>query len=102
MFNKGNRYITSGIQNEIPLEIQQFIWNCIDVLKDQGKVLDYLQVFEITKERIADVLVQKIEHTQEIPKYKMTYKVFFTEMVDDRIFVIDDKEYSTMMLSTEY
>ena len=102
MFNKGNRYITSGIQNEIPLEIQQFIWNCIDVLKDQGKVLDYLQVFEITKERIADVLVQKIEHTQEIPKYKMTYKVFFTEMVDDRIFVIDDKEYSIMMLSKEY
>lgn len=33
------RYMTIRIKNEIPLELQIFIWNCIDELKEEGKEL---------------------------------------------------------------
>lgn len=32
-----DRYITKGIQAEIPLELQLFFWNCIDTRKIQGR-----------------------------------------------------------------
>ncbi|AWI07681.1 hypothetical protein B9W14_00905 [Clostridium drakei] len=95
MFNN-DRYITAGVQNEIPLELQLFMWNCIDTLKEQGKKLDYLQVFELSKERADDVLYQKIEHRQEVPEYSATYRLFPKEMIDAKVFVIDDGKHSTM------
>lgn len=61
---------------------------------------DYIQVFEM--EPLNSNLL-KIEHRQEVPKYKkeiivrnvgVNYKV--------KLFVIDDGKYSTMMLSEEY
>ena len=97
-----NRYITKGVQQEVPLELQLFMWNCIDTLKEQGQELDYLQVFELTKERADDVFFQRIEHRQEVPKYSMTYRLFPKEMVNARIFVIDDGSHSTMMLAKDY
>lgn len=97
-----NRYITAGVQNEILLEVQLFMWNCIDTLKEQGKEVDYLQVFELSKERADDVFYQKIEHRQEVPEYSMTYRLFHKEMIDAKVFIIDDGEHSTMMLSNEY
>lgn len=77
-------------------------WNCINTLKEQGKELDYLQVFELSKERADDVFYQKIEHRQEVPEYSMTYRIFPSEMIDAKVFVIDDGEHSTMILSNEY
>lgn len=97
-----NRYITKGVQQEIPLELQLFMWNCIDTLKEQGQELDYLQVFELTKERADDIFFQKIEHRQEVPKYSMTYRLFPKDMVETKIFVIDDGSHSTMMLAEDY
>ena len=86
MFNK-ERYLTRGISNEIPLEIQILLWSMIDKLNVKK---DYVQVFEI-------------EHRQEVPKYKsdiVVKNVGISSKV--KIFVIDDGEYSTMMLSSEY
>lgn len=97
-----NRYMTIGIQQEIPIELQIFLWNSIDTLKEQEEELDYLQVFELTRERIDDVFFQNIEHRQEVPKYSITYRLFSKEMVNAKIFVIDDGTYSTMMLAEEY
>ena len=102
MFDRTNRYITKGIQHEISLELQLFMWDCIDTLKEQGKELDYLQVFELTKERVDDVFFQKIEHKQEVPAYQKTHRVFPTEMVNAKVFVIDDETHSTMLLAEEY
>lgn len=68
-----DRYITKGVQNIIPLELQLLMWNCIDTLKKQGKILDYLQVFEFTKLRLDDFEFQSIEHRQEVQIYKKTY-----------------------------
>ena len=61
---------------------------------------DYLQVFEI--EPIKDNLL-RIEHGQEVPKYKkeiIVSNVGINSKV--KLFVIDAGEYSTMMLSEEY
>lgn len=102
MFGKSNRYITKGIQQEIPLELQLFMWNCIDKLKEQGKELDYLQVFELIEDRADDIFYQIIEHRQEVPEYNKTYKICPKENVDAKIFVIDDETHSTMLLAEEY
>jgi len=96
MFDK-DRYLTRGVSNEIPFEIQLLLWSMIGEVKVKK---DYLQVFEI--ETINDNLL-KIEHRQEVPKYKkdiVVRNVGINSKV--KIFVIDDGEYSTMMLSEEY
>ena len=96
MFDK-DRYLTRGVSEEIPLEIQILLWSMIGGIKIKK---DYLQVFEI--EPIKNSLL-KIEHRQEIPKYKKEHVVVNTGINSKiKIFVIDDEEYSTMMLSSEY
>ena len=103
MFDKNNRYITKGVENQIPLELQSFLWNYIDKLKEQGKVLDYLQVFELKEQRADDIFYQNIEHRQEVPEYKKTHKIIEKEMINATIFVIDDESSAvTMMLAMEY
>ena len=96
MFDK-DRYLTRGIYDEIPLEIQILLWSMIGEIKINKY---YLQVFQI--EPIKNNLL-KIEHRQEIPKYKKEHVVVNTGINSKvKIFVIDDGEYSTMMLSSEY
>ncbi len=96
MFAK-DRYLTRGVSNEIPLEIQLLLWSMIEDVKVKK---DYLQVFEI--EPIKDNLL-RIEHRQEVPKYKKEIVVRNTGINSKvKLFVIDDGEYSTMMLSKEY
>ena len=96
MFNK-ERYLTRGVSNEIPLEIQILLWSMIDGLNVKK---DYLQVFEI--EPIKDNLL-KIEHRQEVPKYKKEIIVRNRGIKSKiKLFVIDEGDYSTMMLSEEY
>lgn len=96
MFDK-DRYLTKDVSKKIPLEIQVLLWSMISEMKIKK---DYLQVFEI--EPIKNNLL-KIEHRQEIPKYKKEVVVVNTGInFKVKIFVIDDGEYSTMMLSDEY
>ncbi len=101
MFIKNNRYITRGINEELDLRLQRILWNMIDNLKEEGKELDYLQVFKVRKheEKIM------IEHSQEVPKYKENYvldlnNIEINEII--KVFVIDSEDYSTMMLAEEY
>ena len=59
---------------------------------------DYLQVFYFSVYNGK----QKIKHTQEIPEYSKEY-VFHTDMpITEKVFVIDDKTHSTMLLANEY
>lgn len=102
MFDKNNRYITKGIENQIPLELQLLLWSSIDKLKEQGKVLDYLQVFELSEQRADDIFYQNIEHRQEVPEYNKTHKILVKQMVNATVFVIDDERSATMMLAMEY
>ena len=101
MFNKENRYITKGINEKLDLRLQLILWNIIDKLNEEGKQLDYLQVFRIKNCKEGVV----IEHSQEVPKYKERY-ILTLEDIDIeeniKVFVIDDGIYSTMMLPEEY
>ena len=90
------RYLTRGVDNEIPLEIQLFLWNAIDYMLEPK---DYLQVFRLSN---VDGL-QVIEHSAEQPEYKMQYILTQIEKpVTAKIYCIDSEEYCTMLLAEEY
>ena len=59
---------------------------------------DYLQVFSLSSENGK----QKITHTQEVPEYKKEYIFNTGTAITAKIFVIDDKTHSTMLLAEEY
>ncbi|HBF4443106.1 TPA: hypothetical protein KON86_002736 [Clostridioides difficile] len=98
----GRRVLTKGVNYEIPIQLQIFMWNLIDNLKIKR---DYLQVFDITP---IDSNSMLITHKQEIPKYTSTYKIEQSTDVNLKIntkitiFVIDNIDYVTMLLSSEY
>lgn len=97
-----NKFITKGVQQIIPLELQLFMWSCIDILKQQGKQLDYLQIFELTEQKSNNIFFQGIEYRQEVPEYVKRYKIFSNEIVNKKIYIIDDGTCSTMLLAEEY
>lgn len=90
------RYLTRGVDAEIPLEIQIFLWNTIDAMPEPK---DYLQVF-----RLSDVNgLQVIEHSAEQPEYQMQYILTQIEKpVIAKIYCIDSEDYCTMLLAEEY
>ncbi|MEE7583249.1 MAG: DUF960 domain-containing protein [Oscillospiraceae bacterium] len=92
---ENSRYLTKGVNQSVPLDLQIFIWKCIDELPIEK---DYLQVFNLSVKGG----IQIIRHKQEVPKYQNTYFVLVSNPVDAKIFVIDDGEYSTMLLAEEY
>lgn len=92
---ENKRYLTRGVEAEIPLAVQVVIWGLIDTMKVEK---DYLQVFSLKAEDNR----QGISHSQEVPGYKKEYTLFFKEPVNAKIYVIDDGNHTTMLLSEEY
>ena len=102
MFDNGSRYVTRGVGNRIPLDIQIFMWQLIEDLKDTVGEIDYLQVFDISIVNETEKTV-RIIHSQEVPQYKRIWIVKASEPCDnEKIFVIDDDTHSTMLLAEEY
>jgi len=90
------RYLTRGVNETIPFELQAFMWDCIDRLPKDG--VDYFQVFELK-----DIGgMQHIVHFSEQPEYKMNYFIPMLKAVTAKVYVIDSEEYSTMLLAEEY
>lgn len=90
------RYLTRGVDAEIPPEIQIFIWAAIN--KMPGPT-DYLQVFNLS----ATNGLQVIDHTSEQPEFHMTYMLAASENpVTAKVYVMDSEEYCTMLLAEEY
>ena len=90
------RYLTRGVDLEIPLEIQLFLWTAIDKMPEPK---DYLQVFNLTVENG----LQIVKHSSEQPKFDMTYVLPTAEQtVTQKIYVIDDGVHCTMLLAEEY
>lgn len=95
IFNN-QHFISRGIQENIPPILQIIMWELINQMSVDTK--DYLQVFNLS----CDNGRQKIKHSQEEPEYSKEY-VFDTGMpIAEKIFVIDDGTYSTMILAEEY
>lgn len=94
MFNN-QRYITRGIDAEIPVELQVLMWECIDRLPEE---CDYFQVFRL--ENLDSI--QRITHFSEHPEYRMEYFIPTDRPITTKVYIIDSGTYSTMLLSSEY
>jgi len=94
MFNN-QRYLTKGVQSEIPIELQLFMWECINRMPEE---CDYFQVFRL--ENIDGI--QKITHFSEQPEYCREYMIQTDKPITAKVYIIDSDEYSTMLLVSEY
>jgi len=89
------RYLTRGVNESIPFEIQLFLWECIDRMPEPK---DYFQIFELN-----DISgMQHIIHKSEQPEYKMNYFIPVLKGITAKVYVIDSTDYSTMLLAEEY
>ena len=104
MFEPQNRYVTCGIDERLPQELQRLIWTSVDmrVLLANEKI-DYLQVFTFKK---IDGEVLALHHEQEQPPilnvHYTNYRPEYEEILHEKIFVIDDSDHSTMLFAYEY
>jgi hypothetical protein len=93
---ENQKFLTSGVQNEIPSWLIDLIWCMVFSMKTEHK--DYLQVFTLTKTPAG----QHIVHEQEQPLYRYELDVPCDDAVNAKVFVIDDLTHSTMLLAEEY
>lgn len=91
---KNAKYLTRGVQSEIPIELQLFMWSCIKSVLEP----DYLQIFRLEPMKT----MQKIIHEQEKPEYRKEYLLKSDDPITAKVYVIDDGEHSTMLLASEY
>jgi hypothetical protein len=100
-FDLATRYITRGIKEELSPEIQLILWGFIDRLVNSGVETDYLQVFELEFKESS----LKIKHFQEVPQYISLHEHKLLEQSENKnlkVYVIDDRDHSTMLLASEY
>ncbi len=94
MFNN-QRYLSHGVSIKIPFELQMIMWGMTSELSEPK---DYLQIFRLS----ASEQGQKIIHEQEEPEYRKEYFVKTRNAVNAKVYIIDDGDYSTMLLAEEY
>jgi hypothetical protein len=104
MFNQENRYITCGIDENLAIELQNYLWTSIDIqtslLKDET---DYLQIF--TFQKVGDYVLAVTQMQEQPPKMTTHYIEFkpeYEKILNEKIYVIDDGDHSTMLFAHEY
>lgn len=95
MFNN-QKFLTCGVMAEIPSWLANLMWHMVLTMEVEKK--DYLYVFTLTKLPTG----QHIIHEQEQPLYRYELDVSCDDAVNAKVFVIDDRTYSTMLLADEY
>lgn len=103
MFDK-EKYITSHANEILPIELQIAMWQSIDQWRATRIPIDYLQVFELSIENVNGRLMQVMVHSQEQPDKSETIRIECEafEPVNDKVYIIDDGEYSTMLMASDY
>lgn len=102
--NQEKRYITRGIDSDVPKELQIFCWRMIDeFVKGNSIKADYLQIFEFEEKQSEEL---KVIHRQEEPKYQKSYEFRLegnpSKCKLSKLWVIDDGENQIMLLPEEY
>ncbi|MBL1224214.1 DUF960 family protein [Enterococcus sp. BWR-S5] len=102
---KENRYITRGVNEQVPKEIQLYCWQLIDKKVSEAEIkLDYLQIFEFNRDNQRQAI--EIVHRQEQPFFISYHEVKITEALSEfqvnKLWVIDDSVNQTMLLPEEY
>ena len=104
MFEPQNRYVTCGIDQRLPQDLQRLIWTSIDArILFSNEKIDYLQVFTFKK---IDEEILSLHHEQEQPPilnvHYTNYRPEYEEIINEKIYVIDDGDHSTMLFAYEY
>ncbi|WP_368756818.1 DUF960 family protein [Enterococcus avium] len=102
---QGNRYITRGVNEQVPKEIQQRCFQLIDEKVKQAEIqLDYLQIFEFNRDDQRGTIT--IIHRQEEPFFIDYHECRITKDLVNfqikKLWVIDDHTHQTMLLPEEY
>ena len=99
---QNNRYLTRGVSEKIPLELQLLMWNALNAIPEPK---DYFQVFDLF---INPDGSQKIVHFQEEPKWKeeCTLVLNFDKAVNAKVYIIKDEledgPIETFLLAEDY
>ncbi|WKY44860.1 DUF960 family protein [Eubacteriaceae bacterium ES2] len=103
MFNN-DAYMTKGFQSEIPAITQVILFECLEKSKQNLEEMDYLQVFELKKIRSNGIYLQEIIHKQEVPAFKeiLVLEIPEAQIIDTKVFAIDDGDHHTFLLASEY
>ena len=98
---QNKRFLTRGVQAELPMELQLFLWNCIDQLPEER---DYFQRLESNLVLLWKEIdgKQHIHHFSEQPEYSKEYQISTEKPITAKVYVIDDTDHSTMLLAEEY
>ena len=72
-----NRYMTKGVQSEIPAVLQIFMWDCISAVPVEK---DYLQIFRLSESNGK----QRIVHEQEVPNSNVNTCLHFQSRLMQR------------------
>jgi len=103
---KIQRYMTKGIQETIPVELQFFLWELQVTLRATQKDIDYLQIYSLSPIRKHSKTIQVVQHEAEQPKYDTTHYIELKQCIEDKIYIItdiyEDHLVETMLLATEY
>lgn len=95
---KNQRYISKGVQSIVPLFLQIFMFHLIDEMKVEAK--DGFQIFRLSERNRKQAII----HEQEEPQYRQEYLIDACgfSIVNVKVYVIDSRTYSTMLLAEEY
>ena len=74
------------------------MWMAIDIWGYEDTQLDYIQFFYLT----AKDDLQEIHHFQEQPPREEKILSLVAAPVIEKVYVIDDGQYATMLLASEY
>lgn len=94
MFNN-SRYLTCGVDAAIPLALQLFLWKCVGSLPAPK---DHLQIFDL--QPVGQM--QNIIHRTEDPEYHKEYLFLSENPIAEKVYIMDDGDYATMLLASEY
>ncbi|MBP2100661.1 DUF960 family protein [Enterococcus rivorum] len=106
MFEKNdNRYLTKGVNEQLPKEIQVYCWQLIDQKRKEAETkLDYLQIFEFNRDEQRQAV--EVIYRQEEPFFITYHEYKITNSLSNfqvkKLWVIDDGTNQTMLLPEEY
>ena len=93
-----SRYLTSTVSHTLHPTLMSFLWKLVDSLPAER---DYLQVFDLYEANGE----QKIVHRSEEPEHRKEYVFPYLSsenIINNKIYVIDDGDHSTMLYADEY
>lgn len=103
---KVHRYMTKGIQESLPIEVQFFLWELQMNLRATKKDIDYLQVYRLSTIVKDYKTYQVINHEAEKPKHSAMYFLKTKIYIKDKIYIItdhhEDSLVETMLFASEY